>query len=243
MVIQKSERFEMRLDPESVERVDTWRSAQSDLPSRAEAIRRLIQVGLGNASESRRGPINLSDGEKLILLMLCNLFKEMKLEDAEMDPEFLSAAIHRGHLWSLEWEYSGIFHGHEDDPAKVRETGDILEMWSFIEWGYAACSEEEKERIANEVPYLGKSVRFMGFDGNSESEYMGIAGFLVEKMNRYENFSGRNFNSHVPSLDGYRRMLPVFDGMRSSVSMGGNIGASQIIKLLTAQLHPSRRAK
>jgi uncharacterized protein len=42
----KTERFEMRLDVESVERIDEWRRKEPDLPSRAEAIRRLVDLGL-----------------------------------------------------------------------------------------------------------------------------------------------------------------------------------------------------
>ena len=34
----KTERFEMRMDRETLENVDTWRADQPDLPSRAEAV-------------------------------------------------------------------------------------------------------------------------------------------------------------------------------------------------------------
>ena len=42
----KSERFEMRMEPEALARIDDWRRKQTDLPSRAEAIRRLVELGL-----------------------------------------------------------------------------------------------------------------------------------------------------------------------------------------------------
>lgn len=41
-----TERFEMRLSESGVERLDEWRRIQRDLPSRAEAIRRLVDCGL-----------------------------------------------------------------------------------------------------------------------------------------------------------------------------------------------------
>jgi metal-responsive CopG/Arc/MetJ family transcriptional regulator len=41
-----SERFEMRYPAELLQRVDEWRRIQPGLPSRAEAIRRLIEAGL-----------------------------------------------------------------------------------------------------------------------------------------------------------------------------------------------------
>jgi len=49
-----SDRFEMRLPREFTARVDDWRRTQADLPSRAEAIRRLVGVGL--ESELKRRP-------------------------------------------------------------------------------------------------------------------------------------------------------------------------------------------
>jgi hypothetical protein len=42
----KTERFEMRMDPGELAQVDEWRRKQPDIPSRAEAIRRLIQQAL-----------------------------------------------------------------------------------------------------------------------------------------------------------------------------------------------------
>jgi hypothetical protein len=37
----------VRLTPEQMARIDVWRAAQKDAPSRAEAIRRLVEKGLG----------------------------------------------------------------------------------------------------------------------------------------------------------------------------------------------------
>jgi hypothetical protein len=42
----KSERFELRLNPDVLERVDEWRTDQADIPSRSEAVRRLLERGL-----------------------------------------------------------------------------------------------------------------------------------------------------------------------------------------------------
>jgi hypothetical protein len=44
-----STRFEMRVPKAWLSQVDEWRRLQADLPSRAEAIRRLVELGLANA--------------------------------------------------------------------------------------------------------------------------------------------------------------------------------------------------
>jgi len=43
---QKSERFELRVSEDFLRAIDDWRRKQPDLPSRAEAIRRLVDQAL-----------------------------------------------------------------------------------------------------------------------------------------------------------------------------------------------------
>ena len=52
---ERTERFQMRVSPAFLRLVDDWRRKQADLPSHAEAVRRLVERG-ANAPEkpSRR---------------------------------------------------------------------------------------------------------------------------------------------------------------------------------------------
>jgi hypothetical protein len=43
---EKTERFEMRVRASFLKTIDDWRRRQPELPSRAEAIRRLVEIGL-----------------------------------------------------------------------------------------------------------------------------------------------------------------------------------------------------
>lgn len=43
---EKTKPFQMRVSPEWLETIDNWRRTQPDIPSRAEAIRRLVEKGL-----------------------------------------------------------------------------------------------------------------------------------------------------------------------------------------------------
>ena len=222
----KTERFEMRMDRETLENVDTWRADQPDLPSRAEAVRRLVDTGL--AISGNRG-VRINDGEKLILMMLCDLYKHQEV-DSDIDPEFVSKMIHGGHYWALEWEYSGLFHGHVDSPRVVSEVCDVLDMWSFIERGYAKLSEKDKERVESEAAPF---VTFGGFDGNNESDHRSVALVMINDTGRFNCFKDRDLNSHLPSINAYRRMLAVFEPMRKTL-VGRELSASQIINLQKA---------
>jgi metal-responsive CopG/Arc/MetJ family transcriptional regulator len=43
---EKSERFEMRVPSSFLKAIDDWRRKQEDIPSRAAAIRRLVEQAL-----------------------------------------------------------------------------------------------------------------------------------------------------------------------------------------------------
>lgn len=52
----KTKRFEMVASERWVSAVDDWRRAQPDLPSRAEAIRRLVETGLQGGGADAEAP-------------------------------------------------------------------------------------------------------------------------------------------------------------------------------------------
>ncbi|MCU1229554.1 MAG: hypothetical protein JWO97_2438, partial [Acidobacteria bacterium] len=206
----RTERFELRVDEETLERIDRWRRVQDDVPSRAEATRRLIELGLASsASTDDDKTVRFSDGERLLMLMMRDLYKRLKVDDGEINPDFIAEVIWGGHYWAPKWQLTGVFHGEEDDPRNVSFVVDVLSMWSFLERAYNRMDAKAKERIATDAEPFGTDIRFDGFDGNNEGELMGIADFLINKMNRFEEFRKRDLNSHFPTVDMYTRMLAV----------------------------------
>jgi uncharacterized protein len=226
----KTERFELRLDEDVLERVDRWRSEHEDQPSRAEAIRQLVEAGLRVKS---RHAVEFSDGEKMLAVMLCDLMEHLKVK-GDTNTDFLKSVIFGGHWWGLKWDLGGLFHGHADRPEVVRNVVNILDMWSFIESAYAKLSKKDKERVEKEGP-LGKYVKLLGFDANNEGDYYTVAHFLINDMRRFQAFKGRDLNSHLPTVSGYLRMYREFEPMRTSLGGGNELGADQIIKLLQAR--------
>ena len=227
----KTERFEMRLEQTLIDRLDKWREGQDDFPSRAEAARRLMEIGLQQYGENG---VRISDGEKIIITMLRDVYRSLGIKNGEVNPDFVLSALVGGHYWALAWEHTGILHGHIDHEQIVSEVVNILDMWSFLESGYSRLSNEQKHEIAAELEPFGKDVRFPGFDGNNESNHYSVARFLVDEMNRFQSFKGRELNSHSERLNGYRRMLRVFEPMRKTLT-GGDLSVSQIISVLKAR--------
>jgi uncharacterized protein len=155
----------------------------------------------------------------------------MKVKDAETNPDFLAKVIHGGHYWAPKWDMQGVFHDHVDDPDDVTHVVDVLDMWSFMEEAYESFSKADKAKIAAEAGPLGELVQFHGFDGNNESSQLSIARFLIEDMDRFSRFKGRDLNSHHPTHGRYARMLELFERMRAQL-IGHGLSAKQVIELL-----------
>lgn len=226
----KTERLELRLDDELIDRIDAWINETGQASSRSDAVRQLVDIGLGNVTGQS---IHLTDGDKLNFMMLKDIVKHLKIKDGDTNVDFVSETIYGGHYWAPTWEMQGLFHKHTDRPADVTLVVDTLDMWDFIESCIEELTPEETERL--KAANRGYLPSFAGFDGNNETSLMGIARFMVEKMNRFSRFKKHSFNSHTPTAARYRRMTEAFEPMRVSLGFGRNLDVGQIIELLKAE--------
>ena len=181
--------------------------------------------------------MKLTDGEKLIILMLTEMYEKLQIE-GETEPDFLRSAIFNDHLWGIRWKYSGIPFEQAEDPPIVREVVDILDMWSFIEYAYAKLSEQERQQLALAAKPFGENPRFNGFDGNNECEYISIARFLIDQLDRFTRFHGRDLNSHMPSVSGYRRMYETFEPIRRTL-IDRRLTVEELAQILNARRYRS----
>lgn len=223
----KAVRLELRLDGEVLERIDTWMEETGQASSRSDAVRQLVDIGLGTVTGKS---IQLTDGDKLNFMMLRDIMKELRIEDGETDVDFVTEAIYGGHYWAPTWDMQGLFHKRTDRPADVTLVVDTLDMWDFIEGSVEKLPPDETERL--KAANHGHLPVFAGFDGNNESSLMSIARFIVEKMNRFSRFKQRDFNSHAPTAARYRRMTTAFEPIRATLGFGRNLDVDQIIELL-----------
>lgn len=182
--------------------------------------------------------MKLSEGEKLILLMLCSIQEHLKIKHPEIDTKLIKEAIFSGNLWGLKRGLPGVFHGEETPDNIVTETENILAMWERLEQSFAGLKKIEKESLAkNAALSFGGKVRFPGFDGNNESSYISVADFLVKSLNSFRHFKARDFNAHMPTLDEHRRMLAVYEPILQQVS-NKDFSTAQIAEVLAAWRHP-----
>ena len=104
--------------------------------------------------------------------------------------------------------------GDEMPADQGRLVLDILNFYRFVE-DYKLNNPDDKE-VNDNLWSL-----FRGFDGNSESEYMGFARFLINRQNKFseqQQYKQKtdNFNSHMPTLEKYSNMIQAWR------KLGGN---------------------
>lgn len=180
--------------------------------------------------------MNLSNSEKLILAMLCDIHEKLGIDkDGDhINHELVSEAISSDNTWALNWEYENLLAlTREEKPQVLTDVCDILDMWDFIEDTFARLSDADKKIYMENVPGYCHDPKFSGFDGNNESEYLSTASFLVEKLNRYDSFKGRIVNSHTRNVDKYLSMYKVFKPIRENLIME-NIKVDDLIKIMNA---------
>lgn len=177
--------------------------------------------------------MQFSDGEKLILVMLAGLYKHLKVERQEIDPDLVLTSIFNDKLWGLKWQYDGIFNAPEANPPAVEETANILNMYRKLTPDYEALSTEDQERVKAAATHWADYVKFKGFDANNDEHY-GIVSYMVKDLGRFQELKDAYLNSHSQAeLQIYRRMLRAFNQIQAP-AVGHRLTADQIIQILKA---------
>ena len=70
-------------------------------------------------------------------------------------------------------------------------------MWWRIEFSYSKLSPTDQETV--KAAGHGYAPVFHGFDGNNETTEMGVADMLINDLNRWHQFKGRDLNAHMPT--------------------------------------------
>jgi uncharacterized protein len=185
--------------------------------------------------------MSFTTSEKLQIAMLCDLAKPEG--QRELDFEFINRVIIDDHIWALSWKYPGL-HLKVETSADVKLVIDIIEMWDHIESSFAALSKADKKRVEVDS-YYNHEPKFPGFDGNCETELVGIARLLMHDLGRWERFKKRELISNWPSVDIYDRELAAWQPMRKAKTqnLGGpsELAADELIAILRERIHPENR--
>lgn len=95
-----------------------------------------------------------------------------------------------------------------DDGHSWRVVLSVLRMFRILQRSYHELGEHERAGLD------AKALRFSGFDGATETNYLHAARVLIEQEGLYpespESWAGDGLDAHVPALPCYRRMLKAY---------------------------------
>ena len=169
--------------------------------------------------------IELSLKERLFLSIQLRILEKLSPDEAESLATWRKA-IDEG--YSLHY---GDFDGwilDELDKEGCREVLDILEMHSRLLDGY--------NQLKDKTGIDPDKLKFLGFDGNDEGQYLGYAQYFIRDKDRYNELkdAGDGLNSHGPFLQVYRRMLKVWRPLKDKYPLSKD----DIQAIIAARPHP-----
>lgn len=181
---------------------------------------------------SNENQLKLTKAEKLIILMLCDIQKELKI-DSGIKPEIIEEAIMSGNTWVFE-ERLNQGDTPEISDEQLTLVYDILDMYSYLQVSFRDLQH------ADDIPQdqrssIEKAVKFPGFDGNNESSYLSISR-MMKKMALYECVDGLINNSHRRMLPTYQKMLVIHEKEIESLSNGECLTLESIKKIISSTI-------
>lgn len=125
---------------------------------------------------------------------------------AQMDPENsakyrrLQTIVERGYglqMRELNKDFGDL------PEQECRQIIDFMEMYHAIQESFKMLSDDNQKHVDQ------RRLQFLGFDVATEAQQVNYVRFLTEEEGLYPQFenSEHRFNSHVPMLDKYQRML------------------------------------
>jgi uncharacterized protein len=172
--------------------------------------------------------------------MLRNQYRLLGQLDASARDECQRAIEMLDRGYELEYSSLSMHMGGPMTEHECIEVIDILQMHRELRWSY--------DDLADKSEVDEGAITFRGFDGNNEPKELGYARFLIEDENKFQELAGPggSLNSHMPTLDTYRRMLVVWRraaGRHQSSSAGSEnlLTADEMRQITEARVHPSNR--
>lgn len=172
--------------------------------------------------------MELTHKDRVMLSLLLQVLEKVE-PDGAAHLEKYRTAIECGY----ELHYDDFEHIYEDTLSgdKCKEVQSILLMFRVLKVSYEALAPDEQSTIEL------RRISFFGFDGNCETKQFAYADYVINTLGQYEEQADTDLNSHMPSLDIYRRMLVEYEQATKKYELS----AEEIRRVADAKTHPEHR--
>ncbi len=143
--------------------------------------------------------MDMTNAQRLILSNQYHLMSQLDPENA-LKYRRLQMIVERGYclqMQELMTDFGSI------SAQECKEVIDIMEMYHAMQESNKQLEPNEREQVDQ------RRLQFLGFDSSTEIQLLHYVRFLVDSEGMYPQFdkADHHFNSQVPMLAKYRRML------------------------------------
>lgn len=149
--------------------------------------------------------MDLNEKDRLIISNQLKILERLYPEEAAYYAQHRKAVEHGYRLhyaWLIEHFYE------EMTEEECREVLSVLDMYRAITLSF--------QKLEDKTGIDEPQVRFRGFDGNNEGKQFSYAQYFIVDLGRFDELKYDSkypdFNSHMPMLGKYRRMLSAWMG-------------------------------
>lgn len=243
----------VRVDDELRDEFEDLASSQG--VSVSELVRYAMEAHLGRDLPSNRsaGPTSLSKRARLQQSLLYRILSSVETDESSAEHYWrLAEVFERGYAG----EYAEAFTAIEDELtlSDCRLVWDILDMFTVLK---ASVERLGTTAVASLDERASAALTFRGFDMNDRREgaMLGYARHLLasgrwEVLAEFFDDRHERGNSHMPTLDTYRRMLDVFLPVQHRMVSGDLRGRDrfdltrpELTEIIHAWHHPDRRPR
>ncbi|MDR4493908.1 MAG: YfbU family protein [Nitrospirales bacterium] len=165
--------------------------------------------------------MQLDKKDRLIIANQLKILEKLYPEEATYYAQHRKA-LEYGYSLHYSWLVENFFE--EMTVDECREVLEILNMYRAITFSY--------KKIQDTSGIQDSWLKFQGFDGNNESKQFSYAQYFISDLGRFDELKYEaeypDFNSHMPTLEKYRRMLAWWNSHGRSFELSKN----QLVELL-----------
>ncbi len=177
--------------------------------------------------------MNFTRVERMILANQCRILEKLYPDEADGYAE-MREVLENGYELHYRWIAEHVYEEALSEE-QCKEVLDILEMYEALKLSY--------DKLVDKSGIDQHGIRFLGFYGNNEPSQLSYAQFFCKRHRGGGAFKdivkGDVPNSHMPSIEMYRRMLRVWRSVRKLDDL--TLSKDDIIRITQERIHPSNR--
>lgn len=164
------------------------------------------------------GDRQVAQAQNVLLSAVCAVKRHFdRPTDGAFDAPLVDAFLQAGHRWALPVAYPLASGLTEPPDAVVDSVRRVLQMWDGIEGAIERLPPEELALLKRQAREQNVSLRFNGFDPESEADAINVAHVYVRKLGLFPRYLNRDLYVLAPQAAYYEGLLKRYEETRRTL--------------------------